>query len=116
MCQAAILDEEGALLDEICFPNDPEGIEEFIGKLTTFHDEVRAVVESTGNLRARKMMGPGGQHIEVLGSDALQRWMQDNGVEEMNGGYWQRLPTGQLALVEMQLPKEVLEAEQLGNA
>ena len=50
MCQAAILDEEGALLDEICFPNDPEGIEEFIGKLTTFHDEVRAVVESTGNL------------------------------------------------------------------
>ena len=36
MCQAAILDEEGTLLDEICFPNDPEGIEEFAGKLTTF--------------------------------------------------------------------------------
>jgi len=50
MCQAAILDEDGALLDEIRFPNDPEGIEEFAGKLSTFHDEVRAVVESTGNL------------------------------------------------------------------
>jgi len=50
MCQAAVLNEEGALLDEIRFPNDPEGIEEFADKLTTFHDEVKAVVESTGNL------------------------------------------------------------------
>jgi transposase len=50
MCQAAILDEDGALLDELRFPNDPEGIEEFAGKLTTFRDEVKAVVESTGNL------------------------------------------------------------------
>jgi transposase len=50
MCQVAVLDEDGKLLDEIRFPNDPEGIEEFAGKLTTFHDEVRAVVESTGNL------------------------------------------------------------------
>jgi len=36
MCQATILDEEGALLDEIRFPNEPDGIEEFAGKLTTF--------------------------------------------------------------------------------
>jgi transposase len=50
MCQAAILDEDGKLLDEIRFANTPEEIEEFAGKLTTFHDEVRAVVESTGNL------------------------------------------------------------------
>ena len=50
MCQAAILEEDGKLLDEIRFPNDPEGIEEFADKLTTFRDEVRAVVESTGNL------------------------------------------------------------------
>jgi hypothetical protein len=50
MCQAAILDEDGALLDEIRFANDPEEIEEFAGKLSTFQDEVRAVVESTGNL------------------------------------------------------------------
>ena len=50
MCQAAILDEDGKLLDEIRFANTPEEIEEFSGKLTTFHDEVKAVVESTGNL------------------------------------------------------------------
>jgi transposase len=50
MCQAAVLDEHGELLDEIRFANDPEGIEEFAGKLTTFRDEVKAVVESTGNL------------------------------------------------------------------
>ena len=64
------------------------------------------------------MMGPNGQHIEALDSDALQRWMQANGVEERGGKYRQRqkLPTGQLALVEVQIPKEVSEAEQFGNA
>ncbi len=50
MCQAAVLDEDGKLLDELRFPNDPEGIEEFAAKLTSFRDEVLAVVESTGNL------------------------------------------------------------------
>jgi hypothetical protein len=50
MCQAAVLDEDGALLDELRFANDPEGIEEFAGKLTTFRDEIRAMVESTRNL------------------------------------------------------------------
>jgi transposase len=50
MCQAAILDEDGTLLDEIRFANTPEEIEEFSGKLSTFRDEVKAVVESTGNL------------------------------------------------------------------
>jgi len=66
---------------------------------------------------ANKVLGESGQHIEALGSDALARWMEENGVEEMNGAYWQRqkLPTGQLALVQVQSPKEVIEAEQLGN-
>jgi transposase len=50
MCQAAVLDEDGSILDELRFPNDAKGIEEFAGKLTSLHDEVRAVVESTGNL------------------------------------------------------------------
>jgi transposase len=50
MCQAAVLDEEGELLDETRFTNDREGIEDFTLKLTAFKDEVRAVVESTGNL------------------------------------------------------------------
>ncbi|MCX6656732.1 MAG: IS110 family transposase [Candidatus Bathyarchaeota archaeon] len=48
--QAAVLDEDGSLLEEIRFANTPEEIEEFSGKLTTFRDEVKAVVESTGNL------------------------------------------------------------------
>ena len=67
---------------------------------------------------ANKIMGPSGQHIEALGSDALQRWMKANGVEEMNSSYWQKqkLPTGQLALVQIQPSKGVLEAKQLGNA
>jgi transposase len=50
MCQAAILDDEGELLDEIRFGNYPGGIEEFALKLESLGDEVRAVVESTGNL------------------------------------------------------------------
>ena len=50
MCQVAILDGNGELLDETRFTNTPERIEEFTLKLTGFNDEERAVVESTGNL------------------------------------------------------------------
>jgi len=50
MCQAAILDDEGELLDETRFMNTPEGIEEFAQSLTTTRGEVKAVLESTGNL------------------------------------------------------------------
>ena len=50
MCQAAVIDEDGTPLDEIRFRNDAESIEDFAMKLTTFRDEVKAVVESTGNL------------------------------------------------------------------
>jgi transposase len=50
MCQAAILNDEGELLDETRFMNTPEGIEEFAQSLTATRDEVKAVLESTGNL------------------------------------------------------------------
>lgn len=50
MCQAAVLDEDGELLDQIRFGNKKEEIKEFALKLTTFHDDVKAVVESTANL------------------------------------------------------------------
>ena len=50
LCQAAVLDEDSELLDEIRFRNDVEDIEEFAQKLSTFKDKVKAVVESTGNL------------------------------------------------------------------
>jgi transposase len=50
MCQAAVLDEDGELLDQIRFGNNKEEIKEFALKLTTFRDDVKVVVESTGNL------------------------------------------------------------------
>jgi len=50
MCQAAVLDEDGELLDQIRFLNKKEDIKEFALKLLTFRDDVKAVVESTGNL------------------------------------------------------------------
>lgn len=34
---------------------------------------------------ANKLLGQGGQPMKALGSDAMQRWMQENGVEEMKG-------------------------------
>jgi len=50
MCQAAVLDDEGELLDQIRFLNKKEEIKDFAFKLLTFRDDVKAVVESTGNL------------------------------------------------------------------
>ena len=50
MCQAAVLDEDGELLDQIRFLNKKEEIKDFAMKLLTFRDDVKAVVESTGNL------------------------------------------------------------------
>ena len=50
MCQAAVLDEDGVLLDEIRFGNSEEGIEGFAVRLADLHEQVKAVVESTGNL------------------------------------------------------------------
>ena len=50
MCQAAVYDDEGELLDQIRFFNKKEEIKDFAMKLLTFRDDVKAVVESTGNL------------------------------------------------------------------
>ena len=59
-----------------------------------------------------------GHHAEPLGSDALQRWILESGVQEMNGGYWQmrQLATGETAMVQVSPPKEVLEANTIDNA
>ena len=48
MCQVAVLDDDGELLDETRFRNTLEGIEEFAQRLSAYGDEVKAVVESTG--------------------------------------------------------------------
>ena len=50
MCQAAVLDEDGTFLDEVRFENSEKGIGEFVSQLACLNDEVKAVVESTGNL------------------------------------------------------------------
>jgi len=50
MCQVAVLGDEGELLDKTRFRNTLEGIEEFAQRLSAYRDEVKAVVESTGNL------------------------------------------------------------------
>ena len=50
LCQAAVLNEDGELLDQIRFLNKKEEIKDFAFKLLTFRDDVKAVVESTGNL------------------------------------------------------------------
>ncbi len=50
MCQAAVLDEDGELLDQIRFSNEKEEIKDFAMKLLTVRDDVKAVEESTGNL------------------------------------------------------------------
>ena len=50
MCQAAILGEDGDLLEETGFMNTPSDIERFARKLKDLGGEVKAVLESTGNL------------------------------------------------------------------
>ena len=67
---------------------------------------------------ANKVLEPGGQHIESLGSDALENWVRENAVEKINDTYYQRrvLPSGETALVPTKPPAEVMEAERMGNA
>jgi len=49
-CHAVVLDDEGKLYDTVRFLNNKEEIRDFVLKLTSFKDDVKAVVESTGNL------------------------------------------------------------------
>ena len=67
---------------------------------------------------ANRVLEPGGQHIESLGSDALENWVRENAVEKINNTYYQRriLPSGETALVEVKPSSKILEAERIGNA
>ena len=82
MCQAAVLDDEGELLDETRFMNTPEGIEEFALRLSAYGDEVRAVVESTGNLwiQVHDRLEEHG-HDVALSSPANSRLVSDSKVK-----------------------------------
>ena len=50
MCQVAILNEDGDLLEETRFVNTLEGIDEFAEKLSATREDIYAILESTGNL------------------------------------------------------------------
>jgi len=82
MCQAAVLDGNGEPLDETRFTNTPEGIEEFASRLSVYRDEVRAVVESTGNLWIQVHDRFENQGIEVaLSSPANSRLVSESRVK-----------------------------------
>ena len=53
VCRAAVMNDEGELVDEFSFRNSERGIEEFLMRVEPFRDEVLVVVESTGNLWIR---------------------------------------------------------------
>ena len=53
VCRAAMLDDEGELVDECSFANSEKGVDEFLMRVEPFKDEVLAAVESTGNLWIR---------------------------------------------------------------
>jgi transposase len=53
VCRAAIVNDEGELVDEFSFMNSKKGIEDFLTKLEVFKDRVLVAVESTANLWVR---------------------------------------------------------------
>ena len=50
VCRAAIVNDEGVLVDEFSFINSKKGFEDFMMKIEAFKDGVLVAVESTGNL------------------------------------------------------------------
>ena len=67
---------------------------------------------------ANEKLGSGGQHYEALGSDAKQQWVKNEGLQEINGKYYQnrQLPSGEMALVEKKPPPAVLAVERGGSS
>jgi transposase len=53
VCRAAMVNEEGEVVDEYSFKNSPPGIEDFASRMEPFKGEVSAVLESTANLWIR---------------------------------------------------------------
>jgi transposase len=53
VCRAAIVDEEGEVVDEFSFRNSSQGIEVFTVRLEAFRTKVLVAVESTANLWIR---------------------------------------------------------------
>jgi len=53
VCRAAVVNDEGELVDEFSFRNSEKGIEDFMMKIEAFKDEALVAVESTANLWVR---------------------------------------------------------------
>jgi len=53
VCRAAVVNDEGELIDELSFRNSKRGIEDFIMRIEAFRDMVLVAVESTANLWIR---------------------------------------------------------------
>ena len=53
VCRAAIVNDEGDLVDEFSFGNSKRGIEDFMMRIEGFRDGVLVAVESTANLWIR---------------------------------------------------------------
>lgn len=53
VCRAAVVNDEGEVVDEFSFMNSKGGIEDFMMKLEAFRDSVLVAVESTANLWVR---------------------------------------------------------------
>ena len=68
-CRAAIMDPEGAILEEFTFTNNHEGIEGFASKLT-MHD--RVVMESTGSVWTNLYNHLDEKHIHVALANPLK--------------------------------------------
>jgi transposase len=50
VCRAAILNDEGDVVDEFSFMNSVNGIRDFMMRIEVFRDEALVAVESTANL------------------------------------------------------------------
>jgi len=53
VCRAAVVNDEGELVDEFSFRNCPRGIDDFLMRIEAFRDKVLVAVESTANLWIR---------------------------------------------------------------
>ena len=53
VCRAAMVNDEGELVDEFSFRNCSKGIEDFMMRIEAFKDEALVAVESTANLWIR---------------------------------------------------------------
>jgi len=63
VCRAAVVNDEGELVDEFSFRNSEKGIEDFMMKIEVFKDEALVAVESTANARAFSVSEQTLQHL-----------------------------------------------------